>query len=256
MTMTNDTLKKSFGKISFEYDAARPDYPSELIHDLITISGIHQNAKILEIGSGTGKATKPFAEKGYTITCLDISPSLLAVLKKNLSAFSHISYIVSSFEDAVLKSDSFDLVFAAQTFHWIDPSVGYKKVHAILKKGGYVAFFSNFYSVASPLYKKVEDLCALYCPEFSHRSYGTLNDIQQPFEASGLFHSIQKKEYSRNLHYSKAQYLALLNTFSWISTLDKNKRHALSLELEKILAPFREPLIIPVNSILLVGRKS
>jgi ubiquinone/menaquinone biosynthesis C-methylase UbiE len=70
---------KSFGKLSRTYDEVRPDYPEELVRDVIEISGVPSDGKILEIGIGTGKATRSFAEKDYEITALDISEEQMAI---------------------------------------------------------------------------------------------------------------------------------------------------------------------------------
>ena len=41
--------------------------------------------KVLEIGTGTGKATRPFAERGYHITAIDISEDQIDLARRNLS---------------------------------------------------------------------------------------------------------------------------------------------------------------------------
>ena len=86
--MPHERLKNSFGKISLIYDEVRPNYPGKLIHDVIEISDIPNGGKVLEIGTGTGKATISFAEKGYAITALDISKEQMDIARKKLSKFS------------------------------------------------------------------------------------------------------------------------------------------------------------------------
>ncbi len=49
------------------YDRARPNYPPELFDELIHLAGIGPNASLRELGSGTGKATVPLAERGYRV---------------------------------------------------------------------------------------------------------------------------------------------------------------------------------------------
>lgn len=45
-------------------------------------SGISEQSTILEVGCGTGKATEPFAERGYKMVCLDIGANLIAVAQR------------------------------------------------------------------------------------------------------------------------------------------------------------------------------
>ncbi len=251
--MANEKLRTSFGKISDLYDDARPDYPPELIRDVIEISGIPRNGKILEIGTGTGKATLSFAERDYCITALDISEQQIAIARNNLANFSNIKYVVSSFEEAELPSGNFDLVFAAQTFHWVDPKVGYVKVHHCLKDGGYLALFSNFQKKDAELEANVRKLYAKHCPAFIGDEYGTLKLLQKQFEESRLFADIDKRVYLRSIPYSREKYVRLINSLSWVSTLPQKKKKIFFSELADLLKG--EAFTIPTESILLIAKK-
>jgi ubiquinone/menaquinone biosynthesis C-methylase UbiE len=59
------SLKSSFNDVARLYDQTRPGYPEALIEDAIRLSGIPSGGRILEIGCGPGKATLPFARRGY-----------------------------------------------------------------------------------------------------------------------------------------------------------------------------------------------
>ena len=52
----------TFDQVATVYKAARPDYPETLIEDVVSYAGLKQNDRILEVGCGTGQATKGFAE--------------------------------------------------------------------------------------------------------------------------------------------------------------------------------------------------
>src|SRR6267143_6546045 len=52
-------LRATFDEAAELYDRARPGYPPELFDDLANLGGLHPGARVLEIGSGTGKATLP-----------------------------------------------------------------------------------------------------------------------------------------------------------------------------------------------------
>ena len=60
-----------FDEIAELYDRARPGYPEALVDDVVALSGIAPGGRILEIGSGTGKATEAFARRGFRIVCLE-----------------------------------------------------------------------------------------------------------------------------------------------------------------------------------------
>jgi SAM-dependent methyltransferase len=54
-------LKTTFEKGAELYDKARPQYPEQLVKDVLTLSEIPSNGRILEVGCGTGQATLLFA---------------------------------------------------------------------------------------------------------------------------------------------------------------------------------------------------
>jgi len=55
-----------------------------------------------------------------------------------------IDVVESTFEDAPLGDESFDLVVAATSFHWVDPSLGLPKVvrvGRVVRSEGWVALW-------------------------------------------------------------------------------------------------------------------
>jgi SAM-dependent methyltransferase len=241
----------SFSALSSLYDEVRPDYPEILIDDIIALSDIKPLGRILEIGIGTGKATKPFAERRFMLTGIDVSEEQITIAKKNLTAFPNITYLISSFEKAELSSD-YDLVIAAQSFHFIDPEIAFKKVHECLKKEGYLAIFSNF-QARNELDRQLRRIYAKHCPAFPGEEYGTLNKIQGRFESSGLFMPIEMRKYLRGMEYSKPRFLGLIQSTSWVSILPEETKSRLFNDLEKILT--EEQYVIPIESVLLIAKK-
>ena len=53
-----------FDSVAELYDRARPGYPDALVNEVIVRASLPPNGEILEIGSGTGKASAPFAQLG------------------------------------------------------------------------------------------------------------------------------------------------------------------------------------------------
>ena len=88
--MSNTELKTTFNTAPTLYEDVRPGYPEELIQDVLDLSGLNDHSRILEVGCGTGKATRPFAERGYELVCLDIGADLIAVAKEKLKAFPNV----------------------------------------------------------------------------------------------------------------------------------------------------------------------
>lgn len=93
-----EQLLETFNQSADIYDRIRPGYPDALIDDVISLSEIPEQGRILEIGCATGKATEPFAFRGYSMNCLEIGRDLAAVATAKFSDCDSVRIIVSSFE--------------------------------------------------------------------------------------------------------------------------------------------------------------
>lgn len=95
-----NSLKQTFDEVALLYNAVRPRYPEALFSTLIDITNLGANAKLLEIGAGTGQATKPLAEDGFQITAIELGSSLAEVAKQELRDYTNVQVINTSFEEA------------------------------------------------------------------------------------------------------------------------------------------------------------
>jgi ubiquinone/menaquinone biosynthesis C-methylase UbiE len=120
----------------------KPDYPAELIKTIISKVNLTAGSKLLEIGSGTGRATKQFADSGFEIVCIEPGINMIERAKSKLKN-KNIEFIVSPFEDYAEPSEYFDAVISAQAWHWVSQPAGFEKCANTLKKGGYLAPFWN-----------------------------------------------------------------------------------------------------------------
>ena len=69
--MTDSERRHLFNQVAELYDSARPGYPGALFDDILSYANLPQNARILEVGCGTGQATLPLARRGYAIDCIE-----------------------------------------------------------------------------------------------------------------------------------------------------------------------------------------
>ncbi len=154
--------KRTFDTAARLYDEVRPGYPEDLVRDVVSLSGIPQGGRILEIGCGTGQATEAFAARGYRMVCLDIGVNMAAIAGERLSRFENVRIVVKPFEEWQADGMAFDLVIAATSFHWIDPAVRYCKSAEVLGPCGALAIIHNnhirqdegFFAEVEPLYRQ------------------------------------------------------------------------------------------------------
>jgi len=80
-------LRAIFDEDAERYDRARPGYPDVLFDDLCELAQLDAGSRVLEIGCGTGQATRRFAQRGMAIVAVELGANLAAVTRRNLAAF-------------------------------------------------------------------------------------------------------------------------------------------------------------------------
>ncbi len=136
-----------FGLDPEGYDAVRPQYPELIYQFMIERGALRPNSATLEIGAGSGLATRRLIEYGadpITVVEPDVrfAPQLQSLVA---SASAQLHLLQSAFEDADLPSRCYDLVAAATSFHWLDQDVALDKIARVLKPGGYAALWWNLF---------------------------------------------------------------------------------------------------------------
>lgn len=136
-------LRLKFNEDETNYDCFRPTYPDELFRDIINYSSINEESNSLEIGIGTGQATKSILQTGCSVTAIELGDKLSNFVKNKFRKHSNFNVINADFMMLQLKSNSYDLVYCATAFHWLPLEEGYRKVNDILKSGSTIALFWN-----------------------------------------------------------------------------------------------------------------
>lgn len=238
------TFKLSFDAVSILYDEARPDYPQQLIEDIISISNIPPNGSILEIGSGSGQATAAFADKGYIIHCVEPGKNLADIAKKKFSDNLKVSFEIKFFEDTEPKKSSYDLIISATAFHWVPAEQGYALTAKALKPGGTIALFWNMHPELDPeTYEALRDVYKEHVPAI-HASMYRRDRLSAKEEAkggeaeinkSGFFEPAAVKYYNWSQEYTSEQYTKLLNTYANYQNLDDSVREDFFKKVREII---------------------
>jgi SAM-dependent methyltransferase len=136
-------LGRVFNEVPELYDRVRPGYPDELFADLVAIAGIDERSSVLEVGCGTGQATRSLAALGCAVTAIEPGAGLAALARERLAAFGNVEVERSTFEEWPDRGRRFDVLVAASSWHWVDPSVGWTRAHDVLRPGGWMAVLGN-----------------------------------------------------------------------------------------------------------------
>ena len=133
----------AFDPIADIYKAARPDYPEALIEDVVSYADLKQSDKILEVGCGTGQATKSFAKRNFSILAIDPGPEMLRGARESLAGFSNVEFLETTFEAWPATQGEFRLIVAAQSWHWVSAEVRFVKAAEVLSPEGSLAIFGH-----------------------------------------------------------------------------------------------------------------
>lgn len=237
----NDTssLKHTFDEVAFLYNAVRPHYPGEQFSTLIDITQLDADATLLEIGAGTGQATKPLAKKGFQITAVELGHSLAQVAKSELDDYTNVQLLNTSFEEADFLPKTFDLVYAATSFHWIDPAIKYTKTHSLLRDKGYLAVIDTnhisdedgdkFFIESQPIYERYHFLDNPK-PKLPKKKELKPSEIDEY-----LFKLIHYQAFSIIVTYTAKNFVKLLNTYSSHLRADKKIQQLFYQEIENFI---------------------
>jgi SAM-dependent methyltransferase len=137
--------RTAFGSDPQAYDTARQDYPARLFEMITQRCAIGPETRAFEIGPGTGKATRAMLDLGLgAILGVEPDPRLADYLRQRLPD-PRLRLEVATFEAVDLPPASFDLGYAATSFHWLDTMSALKKVARLLQPGGHWAMWWNIY---------------------------------------------------------------------------------------------------------------
>jgi SAM-dependent methyltransferase len=211
------TRALSFGKVAARYEQFRLGYPPELVDQVLAYAG-GPIRTALEIGAGTGKATRAFAARGILVTATEPDPDMLRELRKSVP--DSVTTLRAAFEELPV-TQVYDLVFAAAALHWTDPVERWSRVAGLLKPGGVCASFGGQTRLADP---SVEDAVrAVRAPFLEEDGVpspdGTPpeSEMQWPgteLQRSDWFSDVQQYSFQRRPKFSAREYIGHLSTVS------------------------------------------
>ncbi len=205
------------------YERWRPRYPDQLFADVVALADVPPRGRLLEIGAGTGKATAEFARRGYRMTCLEPGPKLARIAREKLAGFPEVRIVERTFEEWPPEDAAFDLVFAAQSFHFVDPAVGLAKVARVLRPGGALAIFAYRPRPGnSETDRRIQRAHARHAPALAHGNPEVA--WEDRIDASGLFGTVIVCRYRWQRDYSAADYVGLIETQSQHNLLPPRRR--------------------------------
>ena len=229
----------SFDTNAESYHAWRPGYPEPLYRMLEDVCGLGPGSRVLEIGAGSGQATRALLDRGADVLAVEMGSRLAARLRDELGG-PNLTVIEGDVESVRLPDEEFDLAVCATALHWMNASAVLPKVAAALQPGGWLAVWWTVFgdpARTSPLRARLHPwLRERFPAEPDGSRPAALQTAARIDEltAGGRFGHVQAEQLRWTPRFTPAELAGLFSTFPHIAELPVAERAAVLDEIAAI----------------------
>ncbi len=262
--MDGDELepRRSFDKVPDIYHEIRPGYPPALFDDLFAL--LPARPQILEVGPGTGQATRDLLRRGALVHAVEIGPAMADKLRRVLRT-EGLTITVGDFEEVPVEVSAYDCLFSANAFHWIEAGAQLNRPATLLKPEGVVAIVEviqvdspddrGFFAAAQPIYER-------YGEGRSGPPSPRREKVDAPMRVRLVgdrrFTEVRVRRYDWNQTYTAAQYRQLMLSYSPTQMMEARARQGLLDDMQAFVeAHFDDcvtrPLVVTLTTATRVG---
>lgn len=245
----------SFGAVALLYDRARPSYPDALVDELLGADGAVRD--VLDVGCGTGISSRLFAARGCHVLGVEADPRMAEVARA-----SGVEVEVSPFETWDPAGRRFDLLIAAQAWHWVDPVRGSARAVAVLRPGGRVGHFWNRGNHDPATADALEEVYRRHAPELVGHSIllgagtaGRFDASLRALAATGAFDDLRILRFPWTGEYATSRWIELVSTHSDHAGLPAERRGALYDGIRSVLDDRGGTATVHYQTVLVTGTR-
>lgn len=250
-----------YDAVAATYEAVRPAYPEDVFRAIVEYAGLPSRPRVLEVGAGTGQATRQMVARGWQVDAVEPGVELITAARAN-GGGDGVRFHNARFEDVRVENETFDVVTAATSWHWTAADVSYRKARDALRLGGAIALFWNAHvpDTAQPDWAPIRRAYLDVVPELADLAPLTPDrpdyDPVAELEACGWFESIEHRVFPFEVSYTADHFLDLLDTYASHCVLDDERRSRL---YDRLRTTIRDELggkvVKPYRAVLVLGRR-
>ena len=258
-------LEWTFDTVASTYEKLRPGYNDELYKMLFDYIPIDNSSNVVEIGIGGGQATLPVLKTGCKLTAVEYGEQFSALCRDKFRDYPDFNVITNKFENVDFENDAYDLVYSASAFHWIPEEIGYKKVFAMLKKGGVFARFANhpYRDKGNPaLSAAIDEIYDKYYNKYHNKKRELLTEYTEKQAADRAmiaekygFTDIRYALFYRERIFTAKEYIELLGTYSDHIAIEETTRAKFFSAIENAINNYGGTITIYDTMDLQLARK-
>ncbi len=117
------------------YDRHRPRPPELLLDLLPRLAGGGRPRLVVDVGSGTGLSTRPWAKRADAVVGVEPQEAMRAHAE-NVTSAANVRYVGGSSYDTGLAGGTADIVTCSQSLQWMEPGPTFAEIGRTLRPGG------------------------------------------------------------------------------------------------------------------------
>ena len=127
----------------------------------IALMNLPADARVLDVGCGSGWATRLMAEmaKGGRVVGIDISDEMIRLARESSSSFSNVEFQIASAEKLPFDDGEFTHAFSMESlYYYADIPGALKEIRRVLSRGGLFFTVVDLYEENRPSHQWVRQL--------------------------------------------------------------------------------------------------
>jgi len=226
--VTRTSLGTAFNATGQGYSAHRPGYPIEAAAWLTGDDPSGSPRDVLDLAAGSGQLSVELQFLGHRVVAVEPSPSMLDELQRGCDVVG----VRSLAEQLPFRSDVFDAVTVATSFHWFNASRALPEIARVLRPGGWLGLVWNTREADSEWSRSLDELLRSVQPPALDCDWGT--GSVEHVSHSTFFGELEYAEFRHTQSLSRESVVGLVASRSYVIALAAGQRQRLLNEVTSL----------------------